>query len=108
MSSKTCPHCQTEFTGLEVEGDEDGNYWVHLETAPCSQSGCPVEVCSYCPQDDCDGCGGTFCQKHLYEAGDLKLCAVCKAECESYQDEPPRKVPPSESPPSGSLQPEVA
>lgn len=85
FDSATCPNCQTLFDRLPVDGDEDGNCWLVMESKPCHT--CLTLPCPNCSQFACDGCGQTHCSKHLALVEDgtpdpLKCCAVCAAECE--------------------------
>ena len=63
-ASATCPNCDTVFSDLPVEGDQDGAY-VEIETVPCHDEECTKRLCSCCDQFMCDACGLTFCMDHL-------------------------------------------
>lgn len=79
FDSATCPNCQTFYDRLPVEGDEDGDSWLVLESKPCST--CLVLLCPNCEQFVCEH-GDTHCASHLTLVADgtpnpLKCCPVC-------------------------------
>jgi hypothetical protein len=77
FDSATCPNCQTYFDRLPVDGDEDGNYYIVLESTPCST--CGQMLCPCCEQFTCEH-GEPHCIEHLAEVDGLKCCPVCLAE----------------------------
>jgi len=90
FDSATCPNCQTYFDRLPVDGDEDGNAWVAMESKPCAT--CGQMLCPCCPQAVCEH-GDTHCIEHMTLVQDgtpnpLKCCPVCLAEIAAQELEP--------------------
>jgi hypothetical protein len=89
-TSATCPECQTDFSNLPVDFDEDGYGNAILEVRPCSDPTCGKLLCPCCATFQCDGCGETFCTDHLVAIPDgtdrpLQCCAACAAQDEALQ-----------------------
>src|SRR5215470_6744118 len=84
FTTATCPTCDTTFTRVPVQGDEDGPY-AALELKSCGE--CGVLLCPCCERYHCDGCAATFCLEHLVSIPDgtltpLRCCVTCAAEAE--------------------------
>ena len=82
FDSATCPNCQTFYDRLPVDGDEDGNCWLVLESKPCAT--CGQMLCPNCEQFVCEH-GETHCLTHLTMVADgtprgLLACPVCLEE----------------------------
>jgi hypothetical protein len=77
-----CPHCGTEFTGVPVDHDEDGEPCTEIDAEQCHDYGCAVKLCRCCPQFSCDGCGHKHCLEHKTRVEDLDLCPTCAEEPE--------------------------
>ena len=95
----TCPNCHTYFDRLPVDGDEDGNSFVVLESTPCGT--CGQMLCPCCEQFVCEH-GETHCLEHLtvLEAESrypLKCCPVCLAEATAQEMGPQPMCPDCES-----------
>jgi hypothetical protein len=87
FQSATCPNCQTFYDRLPVDGDEDGNVWVVLESKPCGT--CGQMLCPCCEQFVCEH-GETHCIEHLTvldpeSKHPLKCCPACLAEAREQE-----------------------
>ena len=85
FTSASCPTCDTLFTGLELDGDEDGDVYAVLELSSCPV--CAALLCPSCAQFQCDGCDRAHCLTHLVEVPDgtekpLRFCPSCAKESE--------------------------
>ena len=94
-TSAACSNCQTLFDCLPVESDEDGNYYVILESKPCGT--CGQMLCPCCEQFVCEH-GETHCIGHLIvlEADSqypLKCCPACLAEARPQELAPAAMCP---------------
>src|SRR3954469_2797312 len=84
FDSATCPHCQTYFDRVPVDGDEDGCYCVVIEAKPCGT--CGQMLCPCCEQFVCEH-GETHCMTHLTvldadSTYPLKCCPACLKEAD--------------------------
>lgn len=78
----TCKHCGAIHVDVPVEYDAQGGY-ADLETWPCGETECNVQLCSACPQFRCKICGATFCESHRVQFVDPELCGDCGPDQET-------------------------
>jgi hypothetical protein len=70
-----CARCRA-LHHVPIQADEDGEHAL-IETKPCAT--CGADLCSGCPQFECD-CERTVCISHGVAFAGMLLCPVCIKE----------------------------